>query len=159
SRAPSGTARTGRAAAPGCPAPGRRTRRRPRARTSASGSSVRKHCTSERVGERPILRSVQADGTLRGMTSRFFSPLLWVSAAGLLTLVTLAAPGGCSSTPPNGGALCIADGGGCDPGLFCDTQIDGGYCTAPCSVQGSTDGCPEQSVCASISGGSGTECA
>jgi hypothetical protein len=93
------------------------------------------------------------------MTARSFSPLLCLSAVGLLTLVTLAAPVGCGSTPPNVGGLCIADGGGCDPGLFCDTQIDGGYCTAPCSTQGSTDGCPEQSVCASISSGAGTECA
>jgi len=93
------------------------------------------------------------------MTARSFSPLLWISAVGLLTLVTLVVPAGCSSTAPNVGAVCIADGGGCDPGLFCDTQVDGGYCTAPCSAQGSTDGCPEQSVCASISSGPGTECA
>jgi hypothetical protein len=92
------------------------------------------------------------------MTARS-SPLFWISAGALLCLVTLMVPAGCSSTPPNVGATCLADAGGCDPGLFCDTQIDGGYCTAPCSTAGSTNGCPEQSVCASISGGSGTECA
>lgn len=92
------------------------------------------------------------------MTARS-SPLVWISAGALLLLVTLMVPAGCSSTPPNVGSVCIADGGGCDPGLFCDTQIDGGYCTAPCSAPGSTEGCPEQSVCASISSGSGVECA
>jgi len=93
------------------------------------------------------------------MPARSSSPLLWISAVGLLSLVALAVPAGCSSTPPNVGAACVADGGGCDPGLLCDTQIDGGYCTTPCNAPGSTDACPEQSICASISSGPGTECA
>lgn len=53
--------------------------------------------------------------------------------------------------PPNVGATCTASGG-CDPGLTCDTAAAGGYCTQACTTPGSTDGCPEGSICDAITG-------
>lgn len=52
---------------------------------------------------------------------------------------------------PNVGGTCTGTGG-CDEGLTCDTAIAGGYCTAACTTSGSTDECPDGSVCDSVSG-------
>jgi len=90
------------------------------------------------------------------MTERSLSPLLWLATAGLLSFVTVTLPAGCGKAP-NVGAACTASGG-CDQGLTCDTQIDGGYCTKACNTPGSTSECPDESLCASISGAPGTEC-
>lgn len=91
------------------------------------------------------------------MTARRSSPLGSVFCC-LVCLAALLGPA-CSSNPPNVGAICAADAGGCDQGLRCDTSVDGGYCTSPCTTAGSTSDCPEGSICASIVGGAGTECA
>jgi hypothetical protein len=81
------------------------------------------------------------------------SALVWLAAGILFSLAGLLAPMACSSTPPNVGAVCAADAGGCDNGLHCDTTADGGYCTTGCSTQGSTSECPEQAICDSFAGG------
>lgn len=57
----------------------------------------------------------------------------------------------CSDPPPNVGGACTASGG-CDEGLTCNTTVPGGYCTASCTTSGSTDQCPEESVCDAIAG-------
>ena len=89
-------------------------------------------------------------GTIPMMTRSPFAPLLAAVALVLTGIVSLA----CNSTPPNVGSACSpGQNGGCDPGLSCDTSIDGGYCTSSCATAGSTNGCPEESVCDSIAGG------
>ena len=40
----------------------------------------------------------------------------------------------------------------CDDDLTCDTSVPGGYCTAACTTSGSTDECPDGSVCDALSG-------
>jgi hypothetical protein len=55
------------------------------------------------------------------------------------------------SDPPNVGGTCTANGG-CDDGLTCETAAAGGYCTQACTTPGSTDECPEGSVCDAIIG-------
>lgn len=65
----------------------------------------------------------------------------------LLALLAAAACGG----PPNVAGTCAANAD-CDEGLTCDTTVPGGYCTAACTTSGSTDGCPEESICDAISG-------
>lgn len=54
-------------------------------------------------------------------------------------------------SPPNVGGTCAA-AGDCDDTLSCSTAIPGGYCTKACTTAGSTDGCPEGSICDSVSG-------
>ena len=79
------------------------------------------------------------------------SPFPAILAAFVLALGAVFAACG---SPPNVGSACTAgQNGGCDPGLSCDTSVDGGYCTSSCTTAGSTSGCPDQSVCDSISGG------
>lgn len=41
----------------------------------------------------------------------------------------------------------------CDDGQTCYTAAPGGYCTSGCSVEGSDEDCPEQTVCASTTFG------
>jgi hypothetical protein len=53
--------------------------------------------------------------------------------------------------PPNVGAACTASGG-CDDGLTCSTAFTGGYCTKSCPTPGSTNDCPEASVCDDVTG-------
>lgn len=57
----------------------------------------------------------------------------------------------CGGDPPNVGGACTATAG-CDDGLTCSTTVPGGYCTTGCTTSGSTDQCPEASVCDAISG-------
>ena len=67
----------------------------------------------------------------------------------LLLLVILSAA--CGDDPPNVGGTCTtADG--CDEDLTCNTTVPGGYCTTSCTTSGSTEECPDASVCDSISG-------
>lgn len=58
---------------------------------------------------------------------------------------------GCGSDPPNVAGTCTATEG-CDDDLTCNTAVAGGYCTSSCTTSGSTDECPEDSVCDAISG-------
>ncbi len=57
----------------------------------------------------------------------------------------------CGGDAPNVGGTCTAMGG-CDEDLSCDTSVVGGYCTAACTTSGSTDECPDGSVCDTVSG-------
>ncbi len=57
----------------------------------------------------------------------------------------------CGEDPPNVGGTCTT-AGGCDEGLTCNTTVPGGYCTTACTTSGSTDQCPDESVCDSIAG-------
>lgn len=57
----------------------------------------------------------------------------------------------CGGDPPNVGGTCTATSG-CDDELSCNTTVPGGYCTAACTTSGSTEECPENSVCDSVSG-------
>ena len=57
----------------------------------------------------------------------------------------------CGSDPPNVGGTCTGSGG-CDEDLTCDTTVPGGYCTTSCTTSGSTDQCPEASVCDTVAG-------
>lgn len=68
----------------------------------------------------------------------------------LLLAVALACVMACSD-PPNVGATCTASGG-CDEGLTCETGAAGGYCTKACTMPGSTEECPEGSICDAIIG-------
>ena len=52
---------------------------------------------------------------------------------------------------PNVAGTC-ATNADCDDGLTCDTSVPGGYCTKACTTSGSTDECPEESVCDALSG-------
>ena len=71
------------------------------------------------------------------------------TSVGMLALVfSLAA---CGGDPPNVGGTCTPTSG-CDPDLTCNTVVPGGYCTAACSTSGSTDQCPESSICDAVSG-------
>ena len=63
-------------------------------------------------------------------------------------ILALAACGG----PPDVAGTC-AGNADCDDGLTCNTSIPMGYCTASCTTGGSTDECPEESVCDQITGG------
>jgi hypothetical protein len=65
-----------------------------------------------------------------------------------LLLISILACGGDS---PNVGGTCTAMDG-CDEDLTCNTMVPGGYCTAACTTSGSTDECPDGSVCDTISG-------
>ena len=66
----------------------------------------------------------------------------------LLPLVILiAACGG----DPNIASTCTSSGD-CDEDLTCDTTVPGGYCTTACTTSGSTDECPDGSVCDALSG-------
>lgn len=65
---------------------------------------------------------------------------------GLLALALVAC-----GDPLNVGAMCTASGG-CDEGLTCETAAAGGYCTQACTMPGSTDECPEGSICDAIIG-------
>jgi hypothetical protein len=94
---------------------------------------------------------------VRRMTARRSSLLIPIFCC-LVCLAALLGPA-CSSNQPNVGSTCRPDGGGCDQGLTCDTSVDGGYCTSPCTTSGSTSGCPEGSICTSVSGGPAIECA
>ena len=56
----------------------------------------------------------------------------------------------CGSDPNIGGTCTtVAD---CDDDLSCETTVPGGYCTAPCTTTGSTDECPDGSICDTVSG-------
>jgi hypothetical protein len=52
---------------------------------------------------------------------------------------------------PNVGGTCAANDG-CDDELTCDTSVPGGYCTTSCTTSGSTEQCPESSVCDTVAG-------
>jgi hypothetical protein len=69
-----------------------------------------------------------------------------------LLLLGLFAWIGCSSDPPNISGTCTAPAQGCDEGLTCDTDVAGGYCTKTCTTAGSTAGCPDGSICDTLSG-------
>ena len=56
----------------------------------------------------------------------------------------------CGSDPAVG-TTCAATSD-CDDTLTCSTAIPGGYCTKTCTTSGSTDGCPDGSICDSVSG-------
>jgi len=64
-----------------------------------------------------------------------------------LALALLAACGG----DPNVGGTCAASAD-CDEGLTCETAAMGGYCTKACTMPGSTEGCPDGSICDAIIG-------
>lgn len=66
----------------------------------------------------------------------------------LLSLVLALA--GCGDDPNVAGACTANDG--CDDGLTCNTAVAGGYCTTPCTTSGSTDECPDGSVCDTVEG-------
>lgn len=68
----------------------------------------------------------------------------------LLTIVLLAFTA-CGDDVPNVGGTCTATEG-CDEGLSCDTSVPAGYCTTSCTTSGSTDQCPEDSVCDTVAG-------
>lgn len=57
----------------------------------------------------------------------------------------------CGGDSPNVGGACTATEG-CDEELTCNTSVPGGYCTTSCVTSGSTDECPDESVCDAISG-------
>lgn len=57
----------------------------------------------------------------------------------------------CGGDPPNVGGTCAAVED-CDEGLTCDSTVPGGYCTKSCTTTGTTDGCPDGSICDAISG-------
>ncbi len=61
------------------------------------------------------------------------------------------ATSGCSDDPPNVGGTCTATVD-CDDGLTCDTVAVGGYCTKSCTTSGSTEGCPDGSICDAVTG-------
>ena len=65
----------------------------------------------------------------------------------LLLVVALSS---CSSAP-DVGAMC-AMSKDCDDSLTYSTAIPGGYCTKACTTTGATAGCPEASICDSVSG-------
>lgn len=67
----------------------------------------------------------------------------------LLVLALAAACGG--DDAPNVGGTCTATDG-CDEDLTCDTSVTGGYCTASCTMPGTTAECPEGSICDTTSG-------
>lgn len=58
---------------------------------------------------------------------------------------------GCGGDPPNVGDTCSA-AADCDEGLSCDTSVPAGYCTTACTTAGSTEECPDDSVCDSVAG-------
>jgi hypothetical protein len=64
---------------------------------------------------------------------------------------------GCGDEEPNVGAACASGGGACDKGLTCNVGFAGGYCTVACTTTGTTAGCPEGSICDSVTG-AGTTC-
>ena len=72
-------------------------------------------------------------------------------AARVLLLISLAACGA-----PNVGAACGGNAS-CDDGLVCNSAFTGGYCTKACTVTGTQSGCPEGSICDSVTG-AGTVC-
>jgi hypothetical protein len=49
------------------------------------------------------------------------------------------------------GASCTPSSG-CDDGLTCSTAFMGGYCTRSCPTAGSTNGCPDTSICDDVTG-------
>lgn len=57
----------------------------------------------------------------------------------------------CGDDPPNVGGTCTASAG-CDEPLTCDTSVPDGYCTTSCTTSGSTEQCPEESVCDAVEG-------
>ncbi len=69
---------------------------------------------------------------------------------------------GCDKAKPpqTVGGTCDDAGAGCSGGEYCLTLVSGGYCTANCTTSGTTAGCPEGSVCDTVSnvadGGTGT---
>jgi len=70
----------------------------------------------------------------------------------LLSLFIVIMASGCGGDdPPNIGATCTAEAG-CDDGLSCDVGVPGGYCTTGCTASGTTDECPEASVCDTVAG-------
>ncbi len=70
----------------------------------------------------------------------------------LISLVFLVATVACGGDdPPNVGGTCTATDG-CDDGLTCNTAVPGGYCSTTCTTSGSTDECPDNAVCDTISG-------
>jgi hypothetical protein len=71
-----------------------------------------------------------------------------------LTLLCVLVSASCGD-PPNVGGTCAATDD-CDDTLTCSTAIAGGYCTKSCTTSGSTDGCPEGSICDSVSGAGNT---
>lgn len=65
-------------------------------------------------------------------------------------LVFVLAIASCGS-PPDVGSQCTS-ANDCDSPLTCSTAIPGGYCTQSCTTAGSASGCPEDSICDSVSG-------
>jgi hypothetical protein len=75
----------------------------------------------------------------------------------LVLLVTTLLGCGDDDPPLNVGAACAAGTGACDRGLTCNTGFAGGYCTVACTTTGATTGCPQGSICDSVTG-AGTTC-
>ena len=69
----------------------------------------------------------------------------------LVTFVVLACGIASCGDPPNVSGTCTANAD-CDEGLTCDTAVPMGYCTKACTTAGSTDQCPEDTVCDALSG-------
>ena len=67
------------------------------------------------------------------------------------SIIPLLVASACGSDPPNVGGTCTATTG-CDVNLMCDTNVPGGYCTTSCTTSGSTEQCPEASVCDAVAG-------
>jgi hypothetical protein len=72
----------------------------------------------------------------------------------ILALLVILIVASCSD-PPNVGHQCAATGD-CDDPLSCSMAIPGGYCTQICTTTGETSGCPEDSICDSVSGAGNT---
>jgi len=70
------------------------------------------------------------------------------TGTGVMLLFAIAS---CGSDPPNVGGMCTASDG-CDDDLQCNTTVPGGYCTVACTMPGSRDECPDESICDAISG-------
>lgn len=66
----------------------------------------------------------------------------------VLSIVLVGCGGGDS---PNVGGTCTATDG-CDQDLTCNTTVPGGYCTKACTSPGTTNECPDGSVCDAIAG-------
>lgn len=67
----------------------------------------------------------------------------------LILTILLVGCGGSDS--PNVGATCTATDG-CDSDLTCNTSVMGGYCTKACTSPGTTNECPDGSICDAIAG-------
>jgi hypothetical protein len=67
------------------------------------------------------------------------------------TLILIATLTACGDDDAGVGNYCEVDED-CDTGE-CYVGPGGGYCTSPCSEEGSTDECPDDTICKPIQGG------